>query len=1340
MAARERLSAVLLLSAWLGSGLLALGLYHYVAPWSSLLLLWLTGLACFLMTLRPSGPRDPRASAPDPLKGRWKALVRSLPGVVWLKDADGVFLACNERFERLYGAEESAIVGRTDADFVDPELAAHFRSRDQIALQAGAPATNEETVVYADDGHEEVLETIRTPLRAADGEVIGILGIGRDISARKREECALRASERRFKTIFDQQAQFVALLSPERVILEVNDLLLKTHGRTRDEYVGRYFWDCPEWERLPGWRETVRTRLEIAASQQTPLECEDAFEDPAGNLHHAAAVYAAIRSTEGALEGFIVQATDITAQKRAREALRASEQRLRLSTEQAGVAVWEYDLIEDAMRRSANHDGLYGLDPQPRWTRATFERATHPEDRDHARRTIEQIIAPGGADRYRFDFRVVWPDQSVRWLLVVGEVAARDADGRATLVRGCLIDITVRKQAEEALRTSEELLREAQADAHVGFWTFDPAVGVPWWSEELYHIFGRDPADGPVPYAEHAALFHPEDWPAVERLVQETVASGKPYDRVFRVVRSDGEVRVINTICRPRLDAAGAVVELRGTIQDITRVWQTELQLMESEKLLRTLLDTVPDLIWMKDPEGRYLSCNARYRAFLALSAEEILGRTDHELYDAATADDHRLNDRRAIAAGRPRRNEEDAVHADGRILRLETIKAPVHDAQGKLLGVLGVGRDITERTRATEELEQHRQHLEELVATRTAELAEARLRAEQASQAKSAFLAHMSHEIRTPMNAILGLAHLLRREETDPKRAGRLGKIETAGKHLLSIINDILDLSKIESGKLRLSQRDFHLDAIFDYVLSLLRAQADAKGLSIEVDRNDVPRWLRGDATRIRQALLNYAANAVKFTASGSISLRAKKLEESEDGVLVRFEVEDTGIGMTEEQTARVFERFVQVDTAASRATGTGLGLAITRRLTELMGGEVGVRSTPGEGSTFWFTVLLGNGEGVLPAVETPEAADLETQLRRDHAGARILLVEDNPINREVAFELLSSLTLEVEAVENGKLAVEKVRSHAYDVVLMDIQMPEMDGLEATRLIRSLDGMEDLPILAMTANVFEEHRKACTEAGMTAFLPKPVEPSRLIRALLPWLPRTTNGQRAASRTRAPATAQDPEAERVDSRMHRVHGLDLPMGMSMVRGDAQKLLSVLRSFAARHGDDGVLLLTMFEERRLDEAAALLHALKGTAAILGLKELSARAREVETLLKPPGPDERAVTAGIRALQAQLTAFRDSLVDVDPPRPKVAAAGDGQQVAVVLRALTPLLAAGETRAETVFRAAEGLLISTFGAPAIDALGRQIEGFDFAGALDTVQRLASERSRAAGICAQS
>jgi len=380
---------------------------------------------------------------------------------------------------------------------------------------------------------------------------------------------------------------------------------------------------------------------------------------------------------------------------------------------------------------------------------------------------------------------------------------------------------------------------------------------------------------------------------------------------------------------------------------------------------------------------------------------------------------------------------------------------------------------------------------------------------ADVAIQAKADFLANMSHEIRTPLNGILGMTYLLRHSNCTPKQTEQLDKISSSGNHLLGLIDDILDLSKIDAGKLALEEQDFTLTKLLSNITAMFDNAVAAKGLSLLIKISNLPKVLHGDFNRLSQALVNYLSNAVKFTEHGSITLQGRVLEETNEGYLLRFEVIDTGIGILPEDQARLFNAFEQADNTTTRKYGgTGLGLAINRRLARLMGGDVGVKSTPGKGSTFWLDVQLGKGDplAIEPDIALTEKA--RTVLHREYQGQRILLVEDDPLNQEVAAMLLKDVGLSVDLAENGEQAVRMARESNYAVILMDVQMPKQDGLSATAAIRKIVGRETVPIIAMTANAFDEDKLKCLSAGMNDFLSKPVNPDCLFETLLKWLAR----------------------------------------------------------------------------------------------------------------------------------------------------------------------------------------------------------------------------------------
>jgi two-component system, sensor histidine kinase and response regulator len=885
---------------------------------------------------------------------------------------------------------------------------------------------------------------------------------------------------------------------------------------------------------------------------------------------------------------------DITERKNAEQELKASEERFRNMAENTADWLWACDLQGRHTYSNQVAIEYFGYGFEELKAIDTNE-LIHPDDLD----IFQSLLANATREKSG------WKNIIIRWIsrhggylyLESSGSPLLDSSGNVVGFQGIDRDITERLKAERALKESEFFLKESQRIGNLGGWRTSPLTNSLMWTEGVYNIV-KMPLTYKPDLQTGLDFYPPGSRERVVESLNKTLTTGEPFSIEVELLDSEGVLKGVELRGFPHF-MDGRIDYLMGTLQDITERKRAN----ESLQKLWLAVEQSPNSIIITNLDAEIEYVNQRYQEITGYSKTEMIGQKPgimkSESGEQATDSSVWI----ALNAGKNWSGEYVNRHKDGSEYIEQVYISPVRQLNGDVTHYLLIQEDITDKKRMTEELNAYQHHLEKLVKSRTLELEQAREAAELASRSKSAFLANMSHEIRTPMNAILGMSHLLKRDLHDPDHLDKLSKINAASKHLLGLINDILDLSKIEAERLTIEETAINLGSIVDHVCSMMMDRARNKGVAFlqEIDPLLRDLTLSGDPLRIGQILINYVGNAIKFTEHGQITLRAHLLSQTDLNVSVRFEVQDTGIGMTEEQQARVFEAFEQGHSSTTRKYGgTGLGLTISRHLARMMGGKVGVNCSPGVGCIFWFNVTLNRiNQSDLPASSPPVAVDF----RHD---ASILLVEDNEINQEVAKQLLESTGLLVDIAWHGGEAVERVKLRHYDVILMDMQMPVMDGLEATRLIRQIPAYGSVPIIAMTANAFEEDRQQCMAAGMNDFLSKPFDPDTLFAMLIRWIPGPLQSPVN------PAVNQHRDLSLLDNSPQ----LNVENGLRSFSGKREKYLEMLERFLTIHLDDASLIEAELEKEDWETARRMAHTLKGVAALLGLEQV----RETAALLE------------------------------------------------------------------------------------------------------------------------
>ncbi|HEX8383240.1 MAG TPA: PAS domain S-box protein [Sphingomonas sp.] len=1128
---------------------------------------------------------------------RHRRLVERSREVIFETDKAGRWTYLNPAWGAITGLDVAATIGRSFLSTIAPDDRERALACLASLYDRRVDECHQELRYIHADGSVRWASVRSHRLTDADDAIVGTYGTLHDITNRRATEAAREESERLYRLLADNSNDMIVRIGLDGVRRYVSPACRHILGYEPEELIG----GSPAGAIHPDDRaKTIAVCATLLKGADGPI-CVYRQRHRDGPYVWLEATYRLIRDDAGTPVEFIASVRDVARREAAeleaaRVAARLQEShRLLMMAEAVGeIGHWRLDIASQTVSWSDAICAIHGVPPGhvPRLDSAID--VYHPDDRAQVERFVGRALATGEGFEHRA--RIIRPDGTLRHVASRGR-AETAPDGSIVGLFGVFQDVTDSVAADRALAETHRMLTMAEAVAHMGHWRVERLGGEHFWSDEVYRIYGFD-RDIPPTFERMLLACHPDDRASVERIIAEAVARGEGYSLRARIFRADGTL--VHILVRGEIDRdpQGRVIGLFGIVQDISEQAEVEALLTEREERFRLITDQASDMISLHGVDGRYLFMSPSSQRVLGYDPAVLLGRTATDL---APPEDHALlrTHHDSLLSGDP-----DAVssarfrlrRSDGTLVWIEAA-ARVARYRGQTC-TISVSRDVTEQVETERALQA------------------ARVEAEAAATAKSSFLATMSHEIRTPMTGVLGMIELLRGDLEPAERERFFGRLEQSAKTLMTVLDDVLDYSKIESGSLALEQASFHLEAAVRGVVDLFAGAASQKGLSLELAGPATESFVLGDAARIQQVLSNLVGNAIKFTDTGGITVRLSAVPDDGGCVRWRIAVADTGIGVDAGAKDQLFAPFVQADLSTTRRFGgTGLGLAICKRLVTAMDGTIGVEPAPW-GSVFWFELPLATGEGraETPAPSLPVAGNFARQ------PLRVLVAEDNEINQLLVTSLLRRLGHAVVCVANGALAVEQAAGGLFDVVLMDMQMPVMDGVAATHGIRRLGGHAgDVPIIALTADALPERRRFYDNIGLSGFLAKPIDVALLKNLLDAIVPAEIVVPAFLDPTRL-AELRDEMGEEL-----------LDMLVAMLTQEAATRPDLIRALVAA-GD-------------LDGARREAHALRGAAANVGATRLAVAAEMVEHA--PDGASlERHLASLADAADALIHALRPS----------------------------------------------------------------------------------------------
>jgi len=1051
--------------------------------------------------------------------------------------------------ERLHVLREDLQVERSQPQLapINQDIDTSLRDMDEIqSAMANAAVESEKVFYYFKQNQLEMAGKQMAAMNRAYAQVATkLVGLRSDMTAIQ-------------KKLFDAQTVSAASLQKAEYVLG-GLILLMVCGAIIFGYKIKHRMDVGERESEQYVHNMQKAR---AALHKTHDELE---------LRVEARTVELAKANEGLL-------AEISERKHTEEALRASETKFRSLTNSAADAILSANSRGEIISWNTGAQAIFGYTEEEALGKPL--KILMPERyREAHQHGMERYTATGEA-------HVIGKTVELQGLKKDGSEFPIDLSlsvwksGEETFYSGIIRDITTRKRADEELRKSEERFQLATRATNDAVWDWDLVTNELWWNEGFQTMFGYR-ADEIEPGIEsRTSRLHPDDLKDIEHSVHEVIDNGgQSWTGEYRFRRADGSYALVADRGYVVHDAEGKPVRMLGSMMDITERKRVEAELFK----LASIVEYTDDAIIGKALDGTIHSWNTGAEKLFGYSAEEVVGKHLPALFPPDRLDEEPQIIERIMRGESIDHYETVRISKEGAHIPISLVVSPIKDADGAIVGISKIARDITERKQIEEELRQ----------ARDSALESARL--------KSEFLANMSHEIRTPMNGVIGMTGLLLDSELNAEQRDFTETIRTSADSLLTIINDILDFSKIEAGKLHFEMLDFDMRTIVESTVELLAERAQAKGIELAslVDSN-VPTQLRGDAGRLRQVLVNLVSNAVKFTETGEVTVRATKESETDTHVMIRYAVNDTGIGISPEAARRLFQAFIQADGSTTRKYGgTGLGLAISRQIVELMGGKIGVESEPGKGSTFWFTVRLEKQPDDVETMEFLQRADLHN--------LRVLVVDDNATNRRILMHQTLSWGMVPSEAESGMIALELLRAakesaEPYDVALLDFNMPEMDGFELAREIKADAQLAATRLVLMPSFGLRGDAQKAREVGIAAYLMKPVRQSQLFDCLATVMTETKASAPSASRASKLVTRHTLEEFRLASRTRILIAEDNSVNQKVAALQIEKL--GCRADLAANGQEAVeaLARTPYDIVLMDCQMPLMDGYEATAKI------------------------------------------------------------------------------------------------------------------------------------------